>query len=92
MMGAAPDGMAKSAETEIRRVKAYEEAGVDMLFLAGMRTRAELDAISAAVKLPRSGLPQRRPAAPEAAASGMIHAVQPKLEGVVPWIMKSVWC
>lgn len=36
----------------IARLKAYEEVGVDMLFLTGMRTRAELDTISAAVKLP----------------------------------------
>ncbi len=39
-------------EDTIARLQAYEAAGVDMLFLAGMRTRAELDTISAAVKLP----------------------------------------
>ena len=31
---------------------AYEAAGVDALFLAGVKTRAELDAVAAAVKLP----------------------------------------
>src|SRR4029079_7436111 len=34
------------------RGRAYEEAGVDALFFVGVRTRAELDAISAATKLP----------------------------------------
>jgi len=36
----------------IARFKAYEAAGVDMLFTAGVKTRAELDALAAAVKLP----------------------------------------
>lgn len=36
----------------IARAKAYEEVGVDALFMVGVRTRAELDAISAATKLP----------------------------------------
>jgi len=36
----------------IARGKAYEEAGVDALFFVGVRTRAELDAISAATRLP----------------------------------------
>jgi oxaloacetate decarboxylase len=36
----------------IARLQAYEAAGVDMLFMVGVKTRAELDAISAAVKLP----------------------------------------
>ena len=36
----------------ITRGKAYEEAGVDALFFVGVRTRAELDAISAATRLP----------------------------------------
>src|ERR1043166_8346450 len=36
----------------IARGKAYEEAGVDALFFVGVRTRAELDAISAATTLP----------------------------------------
>jgi oxaloacetate decarboxylase len=36
----------------IARLKAYEEAGVDMLFLTGVKTRAQLDAVAAAVKLP----------------------------------------
>jgi oxaloacetate decarboxylase len=36
----------------IARGKAYEQAGVDALFFVGVRTRAELDAISAATTLP----------------------------------------
>jgi carboxyvinyl-carboxyphosphonate phosphorylmutase len=36
----------------IARLKAYEAAGVDMLFMTSVRSRAELDAIAAAVKLP----------------------------------------
>jgi oxaloacetate decarboxylase len=36
----------------IARGKAYEAAGVDALFFVGVRTRAELDAISAATRLP----------------------------------------
>src|SRR5262249_38717534 len=34
------------------RAKAYEAAGVDMMFFAGVKTRAQLDAIAAEVKLP----------------------------------------
>ncbi len=36
----------------IRRAKAYEQAGVDALFLTGVRTREELEAVHAEVKLP----------------------------------------
>ena len=36
----------------IARGKAYEAAGVDALFFVGVKTRAELDAISAATSLP----------------------------------------
>jgi len=36
----------------IARLRAYEAAGVDMLFMAGVKTRAELDAVASAVKLP----------------------------------------
>ena len=36
----------------IARGKAYEAAGVDALFFVGVKTRAELDAISAATRLP----------------------------------------
>jgi oxaloacetate decarboxylase len=39
-------------EDTIARFKAYEAAGVDMLFMAGVKTRAELDALAGAVKLP----------------------------------------
>jgi carboxyvinyl-carboxyphosphonate phosphorylmutase len=36
----------------IARGKAYEQVGVDALFFVGVRTRAELDALSAATKVP----------------------------------------
>ncbi|HUI96659.1 MAG TPA: isocitrate lyase/PEP mutase family protein, partial [Xanthobacteraceae bacterium] len=36
----------------IARLRAYEEAGVDMLFMAGIKSRAELDAVAAAVNKP----------------------------------------
>jgi carboxyvinyl-carboxyphosphonate phosphorylmutase len=39
-------------EDTIARGRAYEGAGVDALFFVGVRKRAELDAIAAAVKLP----------------------------------------
>jgi carboxyvinyl-carboxyphosphonate phosphorylmutase len=36
----------------IKRLKAYEAAGVDALFIAGGLTRSDLDAIAAEVKIP----------------------------------------
>jgi carboxyvinyl-carboxyphosphonate phosphorylmutase len=39
-------------EDTIARLKAYEAAGVDMLFMVGVKTRAQLDAVAAAVRLP----------------------------------------
>jgi carboxyvinyl-carboxyphosphonate phosphorylmutase len=39
-------------EDTIARVTAYEKAGVDAIFLVGIKTSEELEAISAAVKLP----------------------------------------
>ena len=36
----------------VRRAKAYEAVGVDILFMVGVKTRAELDAVSAATTLP----------------------------------------
>lgn len=39
-------------EDTIARLKAYEEAGVDALFMAGVKTRAQLDAVAAEVSLP----------------------------------------
>ncbi|WP_289295372.1 isocitrate lyase/PEP mutase family protein [uncultured Reyranella sp.] len=41
-----------SLDDAIARGRAFEEAGVDALFFVGVRTRAELDAISEATKLP----------------------------------------
>ncbi len=39
-------------EDTISRVKAYEAAGVDAIFLVGIKTRADLEAVSASVNLP----------------------------------------
>ena len=39
-------------EAAIERAKAYQAAGVDALFLVGVKQRAELEALSAAVRLP----------------------------------------
>jgi carboxyvinyl-carboxyphosphonate phosphorylmutase len=36
----------------IARLKAYEEAGVDMLFMSGVKSRKELDEVAGAVKKP----------------------------------------
>ena len=39
-------------EDAVARIKAYEAAGVDAIFLAGIKTQAQIDAAAAAVKLP----------------------------------------
>jgi carboxyvinyl-carboxyphosphonate phosphorylmutase len=39
-------------EDAIARARAYEATGVDALFFTGLKTRAELEAIAAATKLP----------------------------------------
>jgi carboxyvinyl-carboxyphosphonate phosphorylmutase len=44
-----------SLDDAIARARAYEAAGVDALFLTGVKTHAELEAISAATKLPIVG-------------------------------------
>ena len=44
-------GITGSDDT-IARLKAYEAAGVDMLFMAGLKNRAQLDAVSSAVTKP----------------------------------------
>ena len=41
-----------SLDDAIKRAKAYEATGVDGLFFTGIKTRAELEAIAAATKLP----------------------------------------
>jgi oxaloacetate decarboxylase len=41
-----------SLDDAIARVKAYEATGVDALFLTGIKTRAELEAIAGVTKLP----------------------------------------
>ncbi len=44
--------MISGLEDTIARTKAYAACGIDAMFLAGVKTRAELDAIAAAVKIP----------------------------------------
>jgi carboxyvinyl-carboxyphosphonate phosphorylmutase len=39
-------------EDTIKRLKAYEAAGVDMLFMAGLKNREQLDAVASAVTRP----------------------------------------
>ena len=39
-------------EEAIRRVKAYQDVGVDAVFLAGAQTRAEIEAVNAEAKIP----------------------------------------
>ena len=41
-----------SLDDAIARARAYEEVGVDALFFTGIKTRAELEAIAAATRLP----------------------------------------
>jgi len=43
---------ATSTEDAVARARAYEAAGVDALFFVGLRRKAQLDALAAAVKLP----------------------------------------
>jgi oxaloacetate decarboxylase len=44
-----------SLDDAVARARAYEAAGVDALFLTGVKTHSELEAISAATKLPIVG-------------------------------------
>ena len=43
---------ATGIEDTIKRVKAYQEVGVDAIFLAGARTREEIQTVHAAISLP----------------------------------------
>ena len=66
----------------IARGKAYEEVGVDALFFVGVRTRAELDALSAATRIRSSWA-----AAPRAHRQGLSRArrVRIALQGHQPF-------
>ena len=44
--------MITGIDDTIKRAQAYEKAGVDAIFLVGVKTRAELDAIAPAIKIP----------------------------------------
>ena len=52
IMGRTGAASVTSLDDAIARAKAYETAGVDALFFTGIKARAELEAISAATKLP----------------------------------------
>ncbi|MDD1516598.1 MULTISPECIES: isocitrate lyase/PEP mutase family protein [Bradyrhizobium] len=52
IMGRTGAAAITSIEDAVRRAKAYEAAGVDALFFTGIKSRAELEAIAAATRLP----------------------------------------
>src|SRR5512139_2861191 len=52
IMGRTGAAAITSLEDAIRRAQAYEAVGVDALFFTGIKSRAELEAISAATRLP----------------------------------------
>lgn len=52
IMGRTGAASITSIEDAIRRAKAYEAAGVDALFFTGIKSRAELEAVTAATRLP----------------------------------------
>jgi carboxyvinyl-carboxyphosphonate phosphorylmutase len=52
VMGRTGAAAITSIEDAIRRARAYEAAGVDALFFTGIKSRAELEAIVAATRLP----------------------------------------
>lgn len=52
IMGRTGAASVTSIEDAIRRARAYEATGVDALFFTGIKSRAELEAITAATRLP----------------------------------------
>ncbi|UWU80458.1 isocitrate lyase/PEP mutase family protein [Bradyrhizobium huanghuaihaiense] len=52
IMGRTGAASITSIEDAVRRAKAYEATGVDALFFTGIKSRAELEAITAATRLP----------------------------------------
>lgn len=52
VMGRSGAAAVTSLDDTVARAKAYEAAGVDALFFTGIKSRGELEAISAATKLP----------------------------------------
>ncbi|MGT2500948.1 isocitrate lyase/PEP mutase family protein [Bradyrhizobium guangxiense] len=52
IMGRTGAASITSIEDAIRRAKAYEAAGVDALFFTGIKSRAELEAVASATRLP----------------------------------------
>jgi carboxyvinyl-carboxyphosphonate phosphorylmutase len=52
IMGRTGAASITSIEDAIRRARAYEAAGVDALFFTGIKSRAELEAVASATRLP----------------------------------------
>lgn len=52
VMGRTGAAAITSIEDAVRRARAYEAAGVDALFFTGIKSRAELEAIASATRLP----------------------------------------
>ncbi|OAF07417.1 isocitrate lyase/PEP mutase family protein [Bradyrhizobium neotropicale] len=52
IMGRTGAASISSLDDTIRRAQAYEATGIDALFFTGIKSRAELDAIAAATRLP----------------------------------------
>lgn len=52
IMGRTGAAAITSIEDAVRRAKAYEATGVDALFFTGIKSRAELEAIASATRLP----------------------------------------
>jgi carboxyvinyl-carboxyphosphonate phosphorylmutase len=76
----------------LRRIAAYEATGVDAIFLVGVRTRDELDAVAASVRLPLilGGL---APALMQDAGALAARRVRVCLQGHQPFAaaVKAVW-
>lgn len=52
IMGRTGAAVITSIEDAVRRARAYEAAGVDALFFTGIKSRAELEAVASATRLP----------------------------------------
>src|SRR5438477_7717082 len=52
IMGRTSAASITSIEDAVRRARAYEATGVDALFLTGIKSRAELEAVASATRLP----------------------------------------
>jgi carboxyvinyl-carboxyphosphonate phosphorylmutase len=78
IMGRSGAASAASLQDAIRRAQAYEAVGVDALFFTGIKSRSELEAISAATRLPivLGGAPEELSASDYLAAQRVRIALQ----------------